>query len=361
MDVLRYYLVNVVVAIAAAGLWLGGGWTWLGIATFPVLAVLDIVLPSDERTRDVKSPFLADVPLYAHLPLMVALWGLFIMRLGEWTGGEGVSTVAVVGMILSVGYIGAVPNLPIAHELMHRRHWFPIALNKLFETVSLDPNRDMGHKLTHHIDLCTEADSDTPKRGQTIYTFIWQASFGAWKDGFMMGMTSLRKRGRSVFHIKNPLYVEFGLLGALFALILVVAGPAGLPVAFAAMLFAKLLTEGFNYLQHYGMVRVPGTPIGHYHAWNHLGMVMRPLGVEITNHMNHHFDSSFRYYELKPRLDGAQMPSAFLCFFYALIPPLFINRIAKPKLQHWDQHFASPGEGCWGFPERISGTPVKMP
>jgi len=23
---------------------------------------------------------------------------------------------------------------------------------------------------------------------------------------------------------------------------------------------------------------------------------------------------------------------------------LFINRIAKPKLQHWDQHFASPGE-----------------
>src|SRR5207248_673132 len=226
VDVLRYYLVNVVVAIAAAGLWLGGGWTWLGIATFPVLAVLDIVLPSDERTRDVKSPFLADVPLYAHLPLMVALWGLFIMRLGEWTGGEGVSTVAVVGMILSVGYIGAVPNLPIAHELMHRRHWFPIALNKLFETVSLDPNRDMGHKLTHHIDLCTEADSDTPKRGQTIYTFIWQASFGAWKDGFMMGMTSLRKRGRSVFHIKNPLYVEFGLLGALFALILVVAGPA---------------------------------------------------------------------------------------------------------------------------------------
>ena len=135
-----------------------------------------------------------------------------------------------------------------------------------------------------------------------------------------------------------------GLLTALFAAMYAAAGLIGMAVAATAMVFSKLLAEGFNYLQHYGMVRVPGSPIQLHHAWNHLGAIIRPLGMEITTHIEHHFDSRYKYHELKPRPEGAQMPSAFKCFVYALIPPLWEARIAKPRLRHWDEQFASPAE-----------------
>jgi hypothetical protein len=351
MDILRYYVVSLVVGVTAAGLWFGGGWVWAGIATFPILLSLDIVLPADHKVRAIGAAWLAEIPLYLHLPLLVAVWTLFALRLGAWTGhtsvplpGGTVNAAGVVGMVLSVGWIGAVPNLPIAHELMHRRSLFPRAVAKVYGTVFLDPNRDVGHKLTHHLDLCTEADSDTPRRGQSIYAFMWQASYGAWKDGVLTSVNSLRKRDMSVFHPKNAVYVEVGLLAALFVAIYAAAGLIGLAVAAAAMVFSKLLAEGFNYLQHYGMVRVPGSPVQLHHAWNHLGSIIRPLGVEITTHIEHHFDSRYKYHELKPRPEGAQMPSAFLCFVYALVPPLWEARIARPRLRHWDEHFASPAE-----------------
>lgn len=353
MGILRYYLVTIVAGAAVVGLWLGGGWVWLGIGTFPVLMALDMLLPPDHGTR--KSPrllVLADIPLYLHLPLLAALWGMFLVRLSSLGGSElsaalpggEVTAVQVVGMVLSVGWIGAVPNLPIAHELMHRRHWFPRAVAKIYGMVYLDPNRDIGHKLTHHIDLCTPADSDTPRRGQSIYAFVWQASYGAWKDGVVTTVSSLRKRDLSIFHPKNALYIEVGLLAALAVVAYLVAGLAGVGISAVAMVYSKFLVEGFNYLQHYGMVRVPGSPIQLHHAWNHLGAITRPLGVEITTHIEHHFDSRHKFFELKPRTDGAQMPSIFLCFALALIPPLWMRYIAMPRLEHWDKHFASPEE-----------------
>jgi hypothetical protein len=351
VDTLRYYLVTLVAVAAVAGLCLGDGWVWLGIATFPVLMALDIALPADHKARDVRLPWLAEVPLYLHLPLLLGLWTLFGLRLGNWVG-MGVSTLPggpvtgwqVVGMVLSVAWIGAVPNVPVFHELMHRRHVLPRAMAKVCATVFLDPNRDVGHKLTHHLDLCTPVDSDTPKRGQTIYAFVWQASYGAWKDGVVTSVNSLRKRDYSVFHWKNEVYIQVALLALLAALMYLAAGLIGLGVAATAMVISKILAEGFNYFQHYGMVRVPGTPIRVHHAWNHLGAIIRPLGMEITNHIEHHFDSRHKFFELKPRSDGAQMPSAFLCFVCALVPPVWERAIAKPRLQHWDNNFATPAE-----------------
>lgn len=344
MDVLRYYSVNLLVGIAILGLALGGGWAWLGIGAVPVMLVLDVALPPDFKSRKVRGGAVMDIPLFLHLPLMVALWAVFLDRLGTWQSGGDVSGWEVVGMTASVAWIGVLPNLPINHELMHRRHWFPVAVSKVLGTFYLDPNRDVGHKLTHHLDLCTAADSDTPYRGQTMYTFLWQATYGAYKDAVVTSLNSLRKRDRSVFHYKNSLYVEFGLLLSLLALAYLAADWAGTAIALLTMVLSKLIFEGLNYLQHYGLVRVPGAPVQRHHAWNHMGRIMRPVGVEITNHINHHFDSRHKYFELEPRPDAPQMPSAFLCYVYAFIPPLWFAKIAKPKLREWDEEFASPAE-----------------
>lgn len=351
MDSVRYYMATVMVAVAVAGLWLGGGWVWAGIAMFPILLVLDVILPPDHRMRHVRVPWLADAPLYLHLPLVLCLWTLFGLRLGAWSGhlgvqlpGGTVGAAGVVGMVLSVGLIGAIPGLPISHELMHRRARFPIELARVYDTFSLETNADIGHVLGHHLYLDTPADSDTPVRGQSIYSFMWQAWWGKRQSCWSASVNALHKRGKSLWHPKNPIYVEIGLLGVLFGLMYVAAGPAGVVLAVPAMVFSMLLAEGFNYLQHYGLVRVPGSPIELHHAWNHLGAIVRPLAMEITTHIEHHFDSRHKFYELKPRPEAPQMPSAILCFVCALIPQLWEKTIAKPRLRYWDEHFASPAE-----------------
>ena len=42
--------------------------------------------------------------------------------------------------------------------------------------------------------------------------------------------------------------------------------------------------------------------------------------------------------------DAPQMPSVLVCFIASSIPWLWDRMIARPRLQHWDQHYASAEE-----------------
>jgi hypothetical protein len=110
------------------------------------------------------------------------------------------------------------------------------------------------------------------------------------------------------------------------------------------MSVARLWVESFNYFQHYGLVRVDGAPIEKRHVWNHLGTLSRLVGFEITNHADHHLDSYAPFNKLVPDTNSVKMPSVFVCFLSALIPPLWHNVIIKPALKEWDQKFANLAE-----------------
>jgi hypothetical protein len=173
---------------------------------------------------------------------------------------------------------------------MHRRHWFPRRVAQLVSTFYGDPNRDIAHVKGHHLDLDTPADSDTAYRGEIIYTFIFRASYGAYSEAIKGEAQRLRRLGLSPWSWRNRTYQEVALLALVPALCGYFAGNVAAGVAVASMVIAKALVETFNYFQHYGLQRMPGAPIGIQHAWNHMGAIARPIGVEITNHINHHLD-----------------------------------------------------------------------
>lgn len=342
MDTLRYYIIPLVTACGVIGFYYGGDLVWLGAATFPTLMVLDILLPKDYAVRKV-SPFFADIVIYLQLPLMIALYGALIwgVRYGHIDLGN---PSQVLGCVLSLTWLSGVPTLPVSHELMHRRHWLPQKMGQLLATFYGDPNRAIAHVNTHHIYLDTPLDSDTPYRGQTIYSFVISATLGSIKDAMRVESEILRKKGQSPWNFSNKTYQYFALFFGLPGLVAYLGGlNLGLMTIFT-MIFAKVLIEGFNYFQHYGLVRDPKGPILLHHTWNHMGSIIRPLGCEITNHINHHIDGYIRFYELRPEKDSPQMPSLFVCFLLGLIPPLWHNLIAKPKLKEWDLHCATPDE-----------------
>lgn len=346
MDSLRYYIVPLTTLCGVIGFWLGGPWVWMGIGTFPVLMVLDLALPADTAPRKIGHGWVADLPLYLHVMLMFALYAAFIYSVNKGSNpltGHG-ALGQIAGTLLSLVWLSSVPNLPVAHELMHRRHWFPRRMSQVLNTFYGDPNRDIGHVRVHHLHLDTHRDSDTPLRGETMYRFVFRASWGAYTDGADGEAERLRKQGRSVWHWSNRMYQEIGLLASVPLACYVFAGTAAMLIGLGTLLLAKLLLEGFNYFQHYGLVRMEGASIQKHHAWNHLGAIARPLGVEITNHINHHLDGYTRFYNLKPEPQAPQMPSLFLCFVLGLIPPLWFRFIAKPRLKDWDERFATPAE-----------------
>lgn len=346
MDTLRYYLVPLTTLVGVIGFGLGGGYVWLGLATFPVLLVLDIVLPPDLAPRQIAMPALADLPLYLHAVLMVALYGTFLYAV---TSGSNVLSGTgagwqIAGSVLSITWLSAVPTLPVTHELMHRRHWFPRRVAQFLGAFHGDPNRDISHVMTHHLFLDTEHDADTPRRGEILYAFVYRATRGSYVDAVRSEAVALRRHGLSPWNWRNRSYQQVVLLLALPAACWVLGGIMAMVVCALSMIASKALIEAFNYFQHYGLVRVDGAPVLKHHAWNHLGRIVRPLGLEITNHINHHLDGHTKFYALRPEPDAPQMPSLFLCLFLGLIPPLWFRLVAKPRLKAWDRDFASPAE-----------------
>jgi alkane 1-monooxygenase len=348
MDTLRYWLIVPTTTFAGVlGFALGGPWIWLGIATFPVLFFLDLVLPRDLAVRRISRPWLVDGALYAHCLFMIAVWVLFVMSVANGSNPLNGPDAAwsIGGSIATLAWLSAVPNLPVAHELMHRRHWFPRRVAQLVSTFYGDPNRDIAHVKGHHLDLDTPADSDTAYRGEIIYTFIFRASYGAYSEAIKGEAQRLRRLGLSPWNWRNRTYQEVVLLALVPALCGYFAGGLAAGVAVTSMVIAKALVEAFNYFQHYGLQRLPGAPIAKHHAWNHMGAIARPIGVEITNHINHHFDGHTPFYALKPEPEAPQMPSLFVCFLSGILfPPLWFSLIAKPRLAQWDRQFASEAE-----------------
>ena len=333
MAYLRYYVPNLVVACGVLGFTLGGPWVWLGVATILPMLVVDLIWRDDHAVRPTMNRAMADIPLYIHALLMFALWLAFI----DWYSNTAVVSLAEgLGAVLSLGFLGAVPNLPASHELMHRRNALAKWLSRILSTFYGDPNRDIGHLHTHHIHFATPRDSDTPKRGETIYAFTWRASVGCYRDGYEIEKARLGKKGKPVFALESRVTSALTLLVVFFTVVFAYCGFGGVVVSALALVVAKFFVEAFNYFQHYGLVRAPGEHYATRHLWNHPTPAVRAVGFEITNHNDHHMDGYLPYHKLAPNLDGPQMPSIVLCFLIGLLPPVWHKFFAQPLLRDWD-------------------------
>ena len=344
MDYLRYYLCTAMVLTGIFGFWLGGQGLWAGILTFPALLVADLLLGKDHARRHIAMPHLADIPLYLHVILMIALYATFAWRMGTGIGLEGVSgTIALIGGFLSLVWLSIVPSVPVVHELMHRHGVVPRFFAKIGSAFFADMNRDIAHLITHHIHFDTLDDSDTAMRGENVFRFMWRATKGSYLDAWQTEKKRMAAKGKGVWSPQS--LVLWSIVSVLMIAIGcgLLGGIAAGMVAFAATITAKFMLEALNFLQHYGLVRVAGVPMENHHTWNHLSAVSRAVGYEITTHIDHHKNGDLRFDQLVPYPEAPQMPSVFVCAVMAVIPPLW-TRYAQKRLQEWDNTFANPAE-----------------
>jgi hypothetical protein len=339
-DYLKYWTAVLVLGVAFAGFSLGGNYVWLGIITFPVLAMLDTLAGNDFSVRKMNNASLANIPIWLCAIGPVLLYLAFAWRLSV----EDLTGWQMVGGVLSVAWMGVVPFVPASHELYHMRGAFPRMVGHYAQLCYLDCTRDIAHVINHHIDVATIEDGDTAPRGKSLYSFTGKALIESTLFAQKMEGDALKKRGFSPWNIRHRGYPALLALAIFHTVLFAIGGWTAVGLGLCGQLVARCWVESFNYFQHYGLIRLKGAPIGRRHVWNHLGWFSRTVAFEITNHADHHLNSYQVYYKLTPHKESIPMPSVFVCFLSALIPPLWHELIIKPALKRWDLEFANAEE-----------------
>jgi p-cymene monooxygenase len=340
LEYLKYYLSPLTQALALWGLTMGGDYVWIAFAWFPLLALVDSLLPIDLRTRKMTNRAMAYLPVWLSTLLGPALY----VGLAWSVAHHDLTALQMFGAVIGVAWLSVLPLVTSAHELYHARGKIGKTVARYSQVCYLDPTRLEAHVVGHHIDVGTVEDSDTAARGETLYSFAPKAVIKSTIQSQKFISDALQKRGYGRWSIRHGLWRAILSQVIFQSLLYGIGGWQAVALALTAMVIARFWVETFNYFQHYGQVRVAGTPIEKRHVWNHFGCLSRLLAFEITNHADHHLNSYQAYYALVPHKDSIRMPNVFACFLAALIPPIWFRWIIKPALKKWDLQYANAAE-----------------
>lgn len=338
MDYLKYLLPSAVLALTGFGVLAGGLWVWTGLALFAVMAIPDMLMDFDFSSRRMGTTgalFMLFVQVIPLTFLWVAYW-IFTSRHPE--------PLEIIGAITSMAIITAAVGLPIGHEMFHRSEPVSRILGAVFTNLFLFNYIELEHNKSHHVETSSALDVDTPHRGESVYHFIPRLFIYVHTNGFAQEARRMKGYGKSVwFSTRSRVFWQWVGAVALPGVFYLADGWHSVSIVLATALLGGAIVTIFSYVQHYGLHRVPGSPIEKRHALNHTRPISRVLTFEIVTHSQHHTDPTVPYWKLTAYQDVPLVGSAIGYFFLSLVPPLW-HRTMRKHLARWDSEFASPAE-----------------
>jgi len=363
MKYLRYYIAPILTLMVSIGILLGGHWMWLGITVlFALVIVGDILLGEDVSQQKYSYPLLLEFPLHLALPIIVLMLLIF-----AWAGGSaGNDFLSIekllsilfsydflaardtniwfdyIGGILGIGFMVAGYGTNVAHELTHRtKNKISMLEGRWLLSTSCNADFAIEHVYGHHVHVGTDKDPATAKKGENVYMFALRSSiFGhisAWKHE----LKRLQKKKISIFSIRNRMITGY-IMSIFWCVIFYIAcGPFGLVLFLCQAAIAKFILEIVNYMEHYGLTRKEGQPIGPEHSWNSNHRMSTMILFTLTRHSAHHEKPKAEFWKLDPYADAPKMPYGYLgTLIFCLIPFLWYRTI-NPSLNKWEEKYLS--------------------
>ena len=363
---LRYYGTHLLVLLSIIGLVLGSAWAWLGIASgFLGWIGLDALSWRTRQSPGLQRGWVLDLALHSFLPSIALLGVVFawylapgdLFGIGAWletaTGYPVLAQHAVrgwlnvEGAILSFGLAVALGAILTAHELMHRtQDRAAMFTARWLLAMAFNASLEVAHVFGHHRDVGTRKDPATARRGENVYAFWVRSSLGQVAQAW--GIERERLQGKPAWQallLENKVSRGFLRSFAVAGFFFWAAGALGLAAFLLASLYNKLLLEALNYLEHYGLVREPGSPYALRHAWDTDRAFSHVVLIHLPMHSEHHLDPRLHFEQLRAQPDETPiLPWGYLASLaLTLVPPLW-RRLMAPQLDAWDQRFATPRE-----------------
>jgi hypothetical protein len=356
-----FYLLGI---LTIAAILMGQHWITVGYACITAFTILgDLIFGDDNTTPEYQHLFLLRVQLWFALPLLatlvlVAMWSIAAtdilglgQMLGQWVDYDfnlaktntsaWQHTIGLLYVSLMVSMIGLVT----AHELIHRTcDKVSLMIGRWLLAFSFDSNFSIEHVYGHHRYVATEDDPATAPRGRNVYQHIFISSYQGYLSAWNIEKGRLVRRHQFLYSFNNTFIRGVLMSWALVVCCYWLAGWLGVTYFCLMALFSKAILEVVNYMEHYGLVRDKSTPVAPRHSWNTNKKISSWSMFNLSRHSHHHAQGHIPFHQLRPYEDAPMMLNGYLgTISLTLIPPLWF-KLMKPKLQHWDQVYATKKE-----------------
>lgn len=363
MPRLRFGLMTLLLLAAIGRFSRGGAWMWAPLLVSSVLvAMIDTVGPEETTDLSTTPPRWLNVWLFLTLPLLAVmhgtLWwmlgtgdpfglGAGLLRLGGpdlFAARAATGPGAWLGALLGCGFLTAAAGTTVGHELVHRtRQPLHLVWGRWLLALTFDASFAIEHVYGHHAKVSTVEDPASARRGERVYGFILHSTWGQLRSAWHLEAQRLARTHKGTWSVHNR-FLRGWLFSVAWAALAYALG-GGRAVAFfvACGLWGKAILEVINYIEHYGLIRLPGTRVEPRHSWNSNAWMSSTVLYHLTRHSDHHAEGSKPFWRLRPLPEAPMLPAGYMgMLLVALVPPWF-EHLMRPRLAAWDaQHADDP-------------------
>ncbi|TGL06686.1 flavodoxin reductase [Leptospira bouyouniensis] len=363
-DYLKFFLFHAVAISSMISLLLGGSYTTFGFFSLLFFYIIGDAFSGDDKdTPNYTKPEVLTLQLWMALPILCLIFFCSVWTVsptdtfgfGSWltqTFGfdfnlakENTSSIVHVYAIFLTGLMIGLVGTITAHELTHRT-WDAISMfiGRWLLAFSFDTIFSIEHVYGHHRYVSTTEDPATAPRGRNVYYHILASTIKGNISAWKIEVKRLKRKNVSIFSYHNAFIRGHLMSVCLVLLSYLIGGIPGMLFFITSGLFGKSLLEIVNYMEHYGMVRMPEEPVQPRHSWNTNKRISSWTMFNLTRHSHHHAQGEVPYQNLRPYPNAPMMISGYLTtIVIALIPPLW-HHLMTPKVLEWDRKFASQEE-----------------
>ena len=360
----RFGLMSLLLLAATWRFTRGGAWMWAPILVSTTLVALaDTIGPDETSDLSTVRPWLLNAWLFLTLPLLLAmhsaLWWLAgsgdALGLGAWLlrhGGPDLFAARLasgpwscLGAVLGCGFLTAAAGTTVGHELVHRtRQPFHLIWGRWLLALTFDASFAIEHVYGHHAKVATFEDPASARRGERVYGFLLRSTLGQLRSAWHLEGERLARKGQALWNPRNR-FLRGCLMSATWAgLALVLGGWPAVAFFAATGLWGKAILEIINFIEHYGLIRLPGSRVEPRHSWNSNAWMSSTILYHLTRHSDHHAEGAKPFWRLRPLPAAPMLPAGYMgMLVVALVPPWY-QRLMRPRLADWDARHADESE-----------------
>jgi alkane 1-monooxygenase len=360
----KFSLFHILTCVAIVSVFLGNQWIVWGYLLITGFIVLgDTFMGDDTESPKYSSPWILTAQLYLALPLLILLFLASMWQvndldkfgigttLTQLTGYDFIQareqtqlwqyTIGVFFVGLMVSTVGTITG----HELVHRT-WnkTSLVIGRWLLAFSFDANFSVEHVYGHHRHVATKNDPATAPRGRNVYKHILVSSYSGNISAWNIEKARLKSKSLALISIHNICIRGYLMSLSLIAFSYLLAGLAGLAFFILSGIWAKCMLEIVNYMEHYGLQRVPKKRVEPKHSWNTNRRISSWAMFNLSRHSHHHANANIPFHKLSPYQSSPKMISGYLStIIITLIPPLWF-KMMESRLASWDKDYANDEE-----------------
>lgn len=294
---LPYFLPYIVPALTVVTQYTDKAWhSWIpSLFVWVVVPILDLLIPVAAGTRLTTSQRRA-LDRRASYSLAVYLWCPTQLGILFWSAHRvcyvPLQLLKLTGLLMSVGLIAA-EGINVSHELLHRRRRFERFLAKVLLISVQYGHFTIEHAKGHHFRAATPMDPATLRYGESFYHFLPRTVIGGYRSAWRIECERLRRQKEAVLGPSNEMLLFLGGQALMVVSFGFFFGRWGISLLMCQAVFAILLLEQVNAMEHYGLMRKKKKngeyePVGPRHSWDSSRRFSNFIMFKLQLHPDHH-------------------------------------------------------------------------